>query len=252
MRVAALYDIHGNLRALEAVLREIEREGVEVLVAGGDFAAGPQGAETLDRLRGLGRRARLLSGNAERELLEPQDSADDPDAARRLAFVRDQVGSERLDFLRALPPQVVLDVDGLGRVLFCHGSPRTDMEILTRDTPEERLRAALAGVDADVVVCGHTHMQFRRTLDGYTVVNAGSVGMPYEGRPGAYWALLGPGVAHRRTAYDVEGAVAVAHSNGYPGAAEYGETLLQPATAAEATAYFEQLARERPELAGGT
>jgi predicted phosphodiesterase len=155
--------------------------------------------------------------------------------------------------LRELPATVVLDVDGLGRVLFCHGSPRTDMEILTRATPEERLRAALAGVDADVVVCGHTHMQFRRELDGYTVVNAGSVGMPYEGRLGAYWALLGPGIEHRRTEYDVEAAVADAREVGYPGADdEYAETLLQPATAEEASAYFEQLALQKPELAGAS
>jgi putative phosphoesterase len=253
VRVAALYDIHGNLPALEAVLAEVEGERVDGIVLGGDFAAGPRGAEVVDRLRGLGERAHFLSGNAEREMIEPRYLADDPGAAERLGSVRGRLGPERMDFLRALPATVALDVDGLGRVLFCHGSPRTDMEILTRATPEERLRAALAGVDAEVVVCGHTHMQFRRDLDGYTVVNAGSVGMPYEGRLGAYWTLLGPGIEHRRTEYDVEAAVADARSVAYPGAEdEYAETLLQPATAEEASAYFEQLALEKPELAGAS
>jgi putative phosphoesterase len=253
VRVAALYDVHGNLRALEAVLTEVEREGVDAIVLGGDFAAGPLGPEVLDRLRAMGDRAHFLSGNAEREMIEPKYLADDPGAAERLGSVRERLGSEGMDFLRNLSATVVLDVERLGRVLFCHGSPRTDMEILTRATPEERLRAALTGVDADVVVCGHTHMQFRRELDGYTVVNAGSVGMPYEGRLGAYWALLGPDIEHRRTEYDVEAAVADAREVGYPGADdEYAETLLQPATAEEASAYFEQLALQKPELAGAS
>jgi putative phosphoesterase len=251
VRVAALYDVHGNLRALDAVLAEVEAEDLDAIVLGGDFAAGPRGPEVVDRLRDLGERAHFLSGNAEREMLEPRYLADDPGAAERLGFVRDRLGVERMDFLGALPAHLELDVNGLGRVLFCHGSPRTDMEILTRATPEERLRAALAGVDADVVVCGHTHMQFRRELDGYTVVNAGSVGMPYEGALGAYWALLGPEIEHRRTEYDVEATVADARAIGYPAAdTDYAETLLEPASAEEASTYFEQLALEKPELAG--
>jgi putative phosphoesterase len=253
VRVAALYDVHGNLEALEAVLAEVARDEVDAFVLGGDFAAGPRGAEAVDRLRALGACAYFLTGNAERELYDPKYSVDDPAGVERLDFVREQLGPERMEFLRALPANVVLDVDGLGRVLFCHGSPRTDMEILTRATPEERLRAALAGVEADVVVCGHTHMQFRRELDGYIVVNAGSVGMPYEGRHGAFWTLLGPGIDHRRTDYDVEAAVADARAVGYPGAdSEYAEMLLKPATAEEASAYFEQLALEKPELAGAS
>ncbi len=103
---------------------------------------------------------------------------------------------------------VVFDVDGLGLTLFCHGSPRSDTEIITTATTDERLRGILGGVEQRTVVGGHTHRQFDRRVDGWRVVNAGSVGMPYEGRPGAYcWALLGPGVELRRTAYDVDRAV---------------------------------------------
>jgi hypothetical protein len=148
---------------------------------------------------------------------------------------------------------VSLDIDGLGRVLFCHASPRTDMEVLTRETPEERLRAALIGLDAAVVVCGHTHMQFRRQVDGITVVNAGSVGLPNERPPLAYWALLGPDVEHRRTDYDLEAAISDARAVGYPDPdGEYAETLRHPAFAEEAVAFFEQLALEKPEFAGAS
>jgi putative phosphoesterase len=249
VRVAALYDIHGNLVALETVLAEVEREAADAIVVGGDFAAGPRGAEVVDRLRALGPRAYFLSGNAERELHDPRDSV----GVERLDFGRVQLGPERMDFLRALPATVSLDVDGLGRVLFCHASPRTDMEVLTRATPEERLRAALMGLDTAVVVCGHTHMQFRRQVDGITVVNAGSVGLPNERPPLAYWALLGPDVEHRRTDYDLAAAISDARAVGYPDAdGEYAETLRHPASAEEAVAFFEQLALEKPEFAGAS
>ena len=130
--------------------------------------------------------------------------------------------------------------------MFCHGSPRGDEEILTRATPEERLRQALASVTEDVVVCGHTHMQFDRVVAGKRVVNAGSVGMPYEGRPGAYWALLGPDVNLRRTTYDVEAAANLIRSTDFPGADEFAsDNVLHPPTADEVTDFFERLADER-------
>ena len=79
-------------------------------------------------------------------------------------------------------------------MLFCHATPQNDVDVFTERTPEERVAPCFAGVDADLVVCGHTHMQFDRTIAGVRVVNAGSVGMAYEEAPGAYWALLGPDV----------------------------------------------------------
>ena len=251
MRVAALYDVHGNLPALEAVLGELEDEPVDAIVVGGDFSAGPQAAEVVTRLRALGERVRFLRGNADREVADVEWQADDELARTRMAWMRERLGDEPLAFLRALPEHVFLDVDGLGRVLFCHGSPRSDLEILTRETPERRLREAVAGVDAAVIVCGHTHAQWRREVDGVVVVNAGSVGLPYEGRPGAYWALLGPGVEHRRTLYDVEAAAASYRDLGFPDADGYArETLLEPPPPEEAVDFFEQLAREKPEFAG--
>jgi predicted phosphodiesterase len=250
MRVAALYDVHGNLPALEAVLAEVEREHVDAIVVGGDFAAGPMPVQTFDRLRALGDRALFLSGNAERELADGIAPEEELGHAR-FEWLRDRLGAERLDFMRSLPGNVRVVVDGVGPTLFCHGSPRSDLEVLTPDTPDDRLREALASADANVVICGHTHSQWIRELDGITVANAGSVGLPYEDQSGAYWALIADGVHHRRTEYDVRAAAAAYELTGFPEAAEYArETLLEPEGRQAAVDFFEQLARERPEFAG--
>jgi putative phosphoesterase len=237
VRVAALYDIHGNLPALDAVLAEVE---AELIVVGGDFAAGPWPSETIERLRELGDRVRFIRGNADRELTEPPRPAvaGGPPAAV-MEWVRDRLSDDQVQFLATLPLTETIEVDSLGAVLFCHGTPRDDDEILTRISPEERWREAIAGVGADVVVCGHTHVQFERIVDGVRVVNAGSVGMPYEDEQGAYWAVLGPDVDLRRTPYpavDIQGA-------GWP---EEWPT----ATPEEATEFFERVSLERRGTAG--
>ena len=190
--VAALYDIHGNLAALEAVLAEVPDDAT--IVVGGDVVAGgPQPSETLERLRGLGDRVRWLRGNADREL-DPNEPGLAPPGA--IEETRARLTEEQIAFLLGNPPTV-----RLGRVLYCHATPRNDVDIFTVETPEERVVEIFADVDADVVVCGHTHMQFDRTIGGTRVVNAGSVGMPYEDEPGAYWLL---DLEHRRTPYDGE------------------------------------------------
>jgi putative phosphoesterase len=227
-RVAALYDIHGNLPALEAVLADVG--AAETIVVGGDFSRGPMPVETVDRLRGLGDRVRFIRGNADRS------------AAGDGAWEMERLGGERLDFLARLPETVTIDVDGLGRVLFCHGSPRSDEEIITAVTPDERLGPILAGVAEPVVVCGHTHHQFDRTAHGIRVVNAGSIGMPYEGRAGAFWARLGPDVDLRSTAYDLDAAAAAIVATGFPDADELVATLREPPAADEVARYFESLA----------
>src|ERR1022692_2144364 len=189
MRVAALYDVHGNLPALEAVLAEVPDDAAVVL--GGDVAAGPFPGETVERLRGLGGRVRWLRGNADRELTPGEDGHAPPEL---IEWIRERMTVEQIAFLHGLPPTLTLDVDGLGRVLFCHAVPGNDMDVFTEATPEERVAPSFEGVDADLVVVGHTHMQFDRGIAGVRVVNAGSVGMAYEDEPGAYWALLGPAV----------------------------------------------------------
>jgi predicted phosphodiesterase len=197
LRVAALYDVHGNLPALEAVLAEVPEDATIVL--GGDVAAGAFPHETLERLRGLGDDALWLRGNADRELV-PGEQGRAP--AHLMDWFRGRLSEEEIAFLHALPPALELDVDGLGPVLFVHATPQNDVDVFTEVTPEERVAPAFAGVDADVVVCGHTHMQFQREIAGVRVVNAGSVGMAYEDEPGAYWALLGPDVELRRTRFE--------------------------------------------------
>jgi putative phosphoesterase len=202
VRVAALYDVHGNLPALDAVLADLDG-GFDTILVGGDVAAGPWPTETMARLRALGERVRWIRGNADRELTAaPGAKGSAPPEI--LEWARGRMTDDDVVFLRELPLTETLDVTGVGRVVFCHATPRGDDELLTRISADERWAEAIAGVDADVVVCGHTHVQFDRSIAGVRVVNAGSVGMPYESEPGAYWLALGPAVEYRRSGYDVE------------------------------------------------
>jgi len=243
--VAALYDVHGNLHALEAVLAERDVAAADVIVVGGDCVSGPMPSETFDRLRALSERARFIRGNADRDAAGRLESPNGEDQiARSQHRVARELGRERLDFLAALPLTAVVDVDGLGPVLFCHATPQDDETIFTRLTPDERMRELLSGVEQRTVVCGHTHVQVDRDVDGIRVVNAGSVGMPYEGRPGAYWALLGPDVQHRRTDYDVEAAAAAVRAKGLGEDGEsFVKVLLEPPTAEDVSEFFEKAAR---------
>ena len=210
MRVAALYDVHGNLPALEAVLAEVP-DGAAIVV-GGDVTAGPLPSETLERLRGLGERVRWIRGNADRELTPSEPGLAPADV---IEWVREQHAEEQIAFLHGLPERLALEVEGIGRVLFCHATPQNDMDIFLEGTPEQAVLPSFAGVEADLVVCGHTHMQFSREIGDVRVVNAGSVGMPYDDEPGAYWLALGPEVEHRRTAYDPAGLEASAFPGDY-------------------------------------
>ena len=247
-RVAALYDVHGNLPALEAVLADVEKENVDLIVIGGDVAWGPMAVETVRRLRALGERGRFVRGNADREVGERLDekAGFDEITAAVTAWCADRLSPEERSWLRDMQPEERVDMKGIGRVLFCHGSPRSDEEILTVATPRGRLSSALHDVAADLVVCGHTHMQFDLVHDDVRVVNAGSVGLPYEGRGGAYWTLLADDVELRRTEYDVTGAVERFRASGCPHVEEvFVEALVEPPAPAEVAAQFERLASQR-------
>ena len=198
MPVATLYDVHGNIRALDAVLADVP--GDARILVGGDVAAGPFPQQTVDRLRALGDRALWIRGNAEREL-KPGEAGLAP--AETMEWLRSRLDPQTIEWLHDLPATLELDVEGVGGVLFCHATPRNDVDIFTERTPEANIADQFV-VDADLVMCGHTHTQFDRTLGGVRVVNSGSVGMPYEDEPGAYWTLLGPGVEHRRTSYELD------------------------------------------------
>lgn len=188
--VAALYDVHGNLAALEAVLAEVP-DDASILVGGDVCAGGDRPGETLERLRGLGERVRWVRGNADRELF-PGEGGFVPEPL--VEATRGRLSDEQIAFLHEVPP-----MQRVGDVLYCHASPRNDVDIFTERTPEDRIAFLFSGLDVPVVVCGHTHTQYERTVAGVRVINAGSVGMPYEKEPGAYWLL---DLVHRRSPYD--------------------------------------------------
>jgi predicted phosphodiesterase len=242
--VAALYDIHGNAPALRAVLDEIDPLSVEVIVIGGDIAWGPFPKETLSMLRALGERAVFIRGNADRELADPKITGAVHSAVT--FWCAEQLTAEERRFLGNLPESVSLDIDGLGPTLFCHGSPRSDEEIITPATPDAVVAPMLAGVAQKTVLCGHTHMQYDRHIDGVRLVNAGSVGMPYEDTPGAYWTLLGPSVDLRRTTYDFAAAAEEVRASGCPDADEIAMGVYSPTGQAAGIIHFERTAgRER-------
>lgn len=232
MRVAALYDIHGNLPALEVVLQKIRQEGVDVIVIGGDVVPGPMPRETIQCLRELPIPLRFVRGNGEREVLAARRGEEttglSEQALEVIRWTAGQLDDEEIRWLEGWPTTCSLEVIGVGEVLFCHATPRDDNEIFTRLTKEERLFPVFAGVDAAAVVCGHTHIRFDRNVGGLRVVNAGSVGMPF-GRTGADWALLGPGIQLRNTSYDLSKAANRIRNTNYPQAEFFAvHSLLNP------------------------
>ena len=235
MRIAALYDIHGNLPALEAVLTDVRRAGVDRIVVGGDVLPGPMPVETLERVQSLRVPADCLRGNGDRETLEerPERPSRVPETARQqLRWCRALLSDAQALAVEAWPLTRRYDVPGIGSVLFCHATPRNDEEVFTHLVPEPLLRPIFDGV-ADLVVCGHTHVQFDITVGRTRVVNAGSVGMPFE-KPGAYWLLLGDrplrdAVQLRRTEYDLEAAAGAVRRTAFPHAEEFASVyILQP------------------------
>jgi diadenosine tetraphosphatase ApaH/serine/threonine PP2A family protein phosphatase len=137
---------------------------------------------------------------------------------------------------------LTVELDVAGGATFCHATPRSDEEIVTRFTSGDQLEAALADATFGLAVCGHTHVQADRRLGGgRRLVNAGSVGRPYEGTRGAFWALLGDTIELLRTDYDVEEAASAILASGYPDAADHAGQLLDPPGADEVSAYFESL-----------
>jgi predicted phosphodiesterase len=218
LRVAALYDVHGTRVALEAVLAEIEREQPDAVIFGGDLFLGPQPAETANLVRTV--EASFVRGNCDRE---PDD------------WTRSKLDEETLAWSQGWP--LAVELDG---VLYCHASPKDDMRpILTDASPPERFDEALEGIDARLVVAGHTHMQFKR--DRW--VNAGAVGWPYEDDVAAFWAIVSDDVEFRRTPYDLEQAAEEILASGWPDAEVFvAENIRAAPSRAEATAHFESLA----------
>lgn len=233
MRVAALADVHGNAPALAAVLEEVERESPDLVVFCGDLTWGSLPQETLALVRGLRIPARFVRGNADRMVGVETEG--------RGPWMTAQHTAEDLAFLAGFEPTVSVDVDGLGPTCFSHGSPRSDEELVTERTSPERVRELMNGVSERVVVTAHTHVSHDRRVDDIRLLNPGSVGLPYEGRPGAYWALVGTDVDFRRTDYDLDAAVELMRATDDPRAEVVVEMMLEPPSREEAIEDAERL-----------
>jgi len=232
MPVAAIYDIHANLPALEAVLQDIRQAEVDQVVVGGDVLPGPMPNETIACLLNLDIPVQFIQGNGDRVVLSQMrgtESSEVPEQFREsVRWVARQLNPEHERLLAGWPKTCRVEIHGLGEVLFCHATPRNDIEMFTRLTPEERLLPVFDGLKVPMVVCGHTHMQFDRMIGNIRVVNAGSVGMPF-GAPGAYWLLFGPDIRLRHTSYDLAKAAERIRQTKYPQAQEFAASnVLQP------------------------
>jgi diadenosine tetraphosphatase ApaH/serine/threonine PP2A family protein phosphatase len=203
--LAVLYDIHGNLPALEAVLADAGSAGAERFLLGGDYALfGPFPDETLAALQGLDAVGRIR-GNVDRWSAHPDDAPEDALIQEAIVACREAVGDHAVAELDSLPEQLVHE-----GTRYCHASPISDVRSFL-PTPGEDEAELLAGVTERRLVFGHTHLAFKRTSDaGIELFNPGSVGMPFDGDPRAAYALLGEdgSLEHRRVAYDHEAAAA--------------------------------------------
>ncbi|HMA00877.1 MAG TPA: metallophosphoesterase family protein [Gemmatimonadaceae bacterium] len=242
MTYAAIYDIHGNLPALDAVLADVRSAGIDAIVVGGDVIPGPMPRESLDRLLELDLPVRFIRGNGERVVLAEMhgiESEEVPPPFREgIRWTARQLDARHEAAIASWPDHLELTIGSLGTVLFCHATPRNDTEIFTRNTAESRLLPVFGSVSADIVVCGHTHMQLDRVVGDVRVVNAGSVGMPF-GEPGAYWLELGAELRLRRTQYDLAAAAERIRRTTYPQAEEFARrNVLQPPSEQEILAAY--------------
>ena len=252
MRVAVLADIHGNLPALQAVLRDVAAVGADAVVLNGDIADGPMPAQTLDCLEEMGERAIWVRGNSDRSLAAAFDGTFQPSGlstnppADYFTWCAERIGQAHRDRLASLPLTVTLDIDGLGPVAFCHGTARDDNEFILVDSPIEHYQAAFASVTEPTVVLGHTHMPFDRLADRRRFLNPGSVGLSY-GHAGAAWALLGPDVTLRNTLYESQTAAAtlLASARDLPGIEFITGNVGAAASDAEALAAFRESVRQQ-------
>jgi predicted phosphodiesterase len=238
-RVAVLGDVHGNSVAFASVLEEIRADPPDLVVINGDLSWGPEPEATLalaDVIEG----ALFVRGNAESALLRlAADPSLDPSDTE--TWMLEHHAPDRLAAIERYAGAVSIEVDGVGRVFACHGSPRGDQEIVTPQTPDDRMRALLEGRELDVLVTAHVHLQFKREVLGITSMNAGSVGLQYGDEPAAYWAEIGPEISLRRTPYDVGEAERRVRSSGIPTADRIVQMLREPPSAEEIVEHAERL-----------
>lgn len=245
MRIAAIYDIHGNLPALEAVLDEVQAEKVDIIVVGGDVIAGPMPSESLTLLQTLDLPVHFIRGNSESEFLRcingkaPGGISAKADEVTR--WTTKVMSKNQKQFIADWPATLELKSDVFDNVCFCHATPHSDIRVFTQQTPYEILADIFEGIDTPLVVCGHTHMQFDLEVNGIRVVNAGSVGMPFGGT-GAEWLILGDRIEFKHTNYDLSNAANILNRSGYPEVDTFiSDNLLSPPSRQKALAMLSQL-----------
>ncbi|OQY23651.1 MAG: hypothetical protein B6I35_03195 [Anaerolineaceae bacterium 4572_32.2] len=233
VKLALIGDVHANLPALEAVVVHARQRNVKAIWNAGDLLGyGPFPNEVIQLLRQ--ERAVSIVGNYDLKVLEFERKRKKWQKSKRpekfLAFrwAFDHLFPENHDYLRSLPQERRLRVEGL-RILLTHGSPVSNEETLTSDTPKKRLRELAQTTNADVIICGHSHRPFARQVEGVWFINTGSVGRPDDGDPRACYAILqiepDIQVQHFRLAYDVLGAVTATREYGLPEA--FAQMLIQ-------------------------
>jgi len=225
MRIGILSDVHSNLPALEAVLSDIDAAGADVRYALGDLVGyAPWPNEVLERLRSEG--IPIVMGNYDDGTGFERDEcgcaytnpAEKALGDESFAWTKAHTSDENKAWLRTLHPEIRFEADSR-RYLLVHGSPRRINEYLYEDKPDETFARIAAGADADVIVCGHTHRPYDKTVGQARFVNVGSAGKPKDGDPRACWALLDTAtstVEIRRVTYDVEAAAKAVEESDLP------------------------------------
>jgi putative phosphoesterase len=237
MRLALIADIHGNLPALDKVLTELDRDGVDQIVCLGDVAVGPQPVETLERLRELG--CPTIMGNWDACMLGEAPGVDGELAEMLVdacTWSASQLSTAQREYMQGFQDTLELRLDAEVTLLAFHGSPRSFDDEIYATTPDEELESMLAGHEASVFAGGHTHFQLFRRFGESVVVNAGSVGQPFRRRrrgvmrlsPWAEYCIVAYdsgslAIELRRTAVDVDALIGTTRRSGMPHSERWAE-----------------------------
>jgi predicted phosphodiesterase len=239
LRILGLYDVHGNTDALLAVLNDPRAAKPDAVVIGGDAVPGPFAATTLDLIDAIDVPVHWVRGNGEREVAAARTDEEPPDPkdmATVSAWLTAKELGRRAHGMGELP--LTLTLDG---VLFCHATPRRDDEILTRISPQERWDEAFAQTEEPLVIAGHTHQQHDCRAAATRYINAGSVGLPYEGDGAARWVWIEDGEPTlNATPYDAKAAGRrMLEEAGWPDERSLSAALIDPVDPMVVTKLFE-------------
>ncbi|MFT8363321.1 MAG: metallophosphoesterase family protein [Sporolactobacillus sp.] len=244
MRIAALYDIHGNFPALKAVLDELNDLKPDRVVIGGDIVSGSMPVQTLECLLNLKRNVKVtfIQGNGDREVIEASKGLElnglSEQGKKKQRWVAEQLTEKQIEFLSSFERTASIHVDNMGNILFCHATPFSDSDIFTPESDIKRIGQLFEAVEQPIIVCGHTHMQFKLELEKKVIFNAGSVGMPFAKRSGAYWFFIDSDQAtinFKQTFYDLNLASKLLRTSGDPYVEEFvNHNLLHVPTPREA------------------